>query len=84
MPFKLVSSVHQAKKILKEVKPDLIVSKGGYVSLPVCLAGRQLRIPIISHESDYSFGLANKIILRISNVMCVNYEHLVQSETSWI
>ncbi len=77
MPFKLVSSVHQAKKILKDLKPDLIVSKGGYVSLPVCLAGRQLRIPIISHESDYSFGLANKIILKISNVMCVNYEHLV-------
>lgn len=77
MPFKLVSSVHQAKRILKEIKPDLIVSKGGYVSLPVCLAGRQLRIPIISHESDYSFGLANKIILKISNVMCVNYEHLV-------
>lgn len=79
MPFKLVSSVHQAKKILKDLKPDLIVSKGGYVSLPVCLAGRQLRIPIISHESDYSFGLANKIILKISNVMCVNYEHLVGS-----
>lgn len=77
MPFKLVSSVHQAKKILKDIKPDLIVSKGGYVSLPVCLAGRQLKIPIVSHESDYSFGLANKIILKISNIMCVNYEHLV-------
>lgn len=76
MPFKLVSSVNQSKKILKELEPDLIVSKGGYVSLPVCLAGRKLRIPIISHESDYSFGLANKIILKISNVMCVNYEHL--------
>lgn len=79
MPFKLVSSIHQAKKILKEIKPDLVVSKGGYVSLPVCIASRKLRIPIISHESDYSFGLANKIILRISNVMCVNYEHLVQN-----
>lgn len=77
MPFKLVSSIRQAKKILKELKPDLIVSKGGYVSLPVCLAGRQLKIPIISHESDYSFGLANKIILRISKIMCVNYSHLV-------
>lgn len=84
IPFKLVSIVHQAKKILKDINPDLIVSKGGYVSLPVCLAGRQLRIPIISHESDYSFGLANKIILKISNVMCVNYEHLVSKRKNII
>jgi len=77
IPFKLIQSINQAKKILKEIKPDLVVSKGGYVSLPVCIASRKLRIPIISHESDYSFGLANKIILKISNVMCVNFEHLV-------
>lgn len=77
IPFKLIKSINQAKKILKEIKPDIVVSKGGYVSLPVCIASRKLRIPIISHESDYSFGLANKIILKISNVMCVNYEHLV-------
>ena len=76
IPFKLLRGIKQCKKILREISPDLIVSKGGYVSLPVCIAGRQLKIPIISHESDYSFGLANKIILKISNVMCVNYEHL--------
>ena len=76
IPFKLISSINQAKKVLKEINPDLVVSKGGYVSLPVCIAARKLRIPIISHESDYSFGLANKIILKVSNVMCVNFEHL--------
>lgn len=76
VPFELVRAIKQAKKILKEQKPDLIVSKGGFVALPVCIAGRKLRIPIISHESDYSFGLANKIILHFSNIMCVNYEHL--------
>lgn len=77
IPFKLIKAINQAKKALKEIRPDLVVSKGGYVSLPVCIAARKLRIPIISHESDYSFGLANKIILKISNVMCVNYEHLI-------
>ena len=77
IPFKLIKAIKEAKKVLKEISPDLVVSKGGYVSLPVCIAARKLRIPIISHESDYSFGLANKIILKISNVMCVNYEHLV-------
>ncbi len=76
VPFELVRAIKQAKKILKEQKPDLIVSKGGFVALPVCIAGRKLKIPIISHESDYSFGLANKIILHFSNIMCVNYEHL--------
>lgn len=76
VPFELVRAIKQAKKILKQQKPDLIVSKGGFVALPVCIAGRKLRIPIISHESDYSFGLANKIILHFSNIMCVNYEHL--------
>lgn len=76
IPFKLIKAINQSKKILKQIKPDIIVSKGGYVSLPVCIAGRKLHIPIISHESDFSFGLANKIILKISDVMCVNYEHL--------
>lgn len=76
VPFRLIKSIKQAKKILKEKRPDLIVSKGGFVALPVCIAGKKLGIPIISHESDYSFGLSNKIILKFSNVMCVNYEHL--------
>lgn len=80
VPFELVRAIKQAKKILKEKKPDLIVSKGGFVALPVCIAARKLRIPIISHESDYSFGLANKIILHFSDVMCVNYEHLANDK----
>lgn len=84
VPFELVRAIKQAKKILKEQKPDLIVSKGGFVALPVCIAARKLRIPIISHESDYSFGLANKIILHFSDVMCVNYEHLANEKKNII
>ena len=84
VPFELVRAIRQAKKILKEQKPDLIVSKGGFVALPVCIAARKLRIPIISHESDYSFGLANKIILHFSNIMCVNYEHLANAKKNII
>lgn len=84
VPFELVRSINQAKRILKEKKPDLIVSKGGFVALPVCIAARKLRIPIISHESDYSFGLANKIILHFSNIMCVNYEHLANEKKNII
>lgn len=76
IPFVLIRSISKAKKILKQLKPDLIFSKGGYVALPVCIAGRILKIPIVAHESDYSFGLANKIILRLCNTMCVNFQNL--------
>lgn len=76
IPFVLLSSIVQAKKILQEEKPNVIFSKGGYVSLPVCVAARMLKIPVIAHESDSSFGLANKIILKLCTKMCVNFKNL--------
>lgn len=76
IPFVLVSAILKAKKVLKDINPDIIFSKGGYVSLPVCVAGRLLKIPIIAHESDSSFGLANKIILKLCTKMCVNFKSL--------
>lgn len=76
IPFILISAIRKSKKILKEEKPDVVFSKGGYVSLPVCLAARKLKIPIIAHESDFSFGLANRIILKLCNTMCVNFKNL--------
>lgn len=76
IPFVLIKAIGESKKILKQEKPDLIFSKGGYVSLPVCLSAKQLRIPIVAHESDFSFGLANKIILRLCDTMCVNFKNL--------
>lgn len=76
IPFTLINSINKCKKILKEIKPDIVFSKGGYVSLPVCIAARKLKIPIIAHESDYSFGLANKIILKLCTTMCVNFKNL--------
>lgn len=76
IPFVLIKSIFRAKRELKDIKPDIIFSKGGYVSLPVCIAGRMLHIPIIAHESDYSFGLANRLILKTCNTMCVNFARL--------
>ncbi len=76
LPFKLIKSVHETKKILKEIKPDVIFSKGGFVSVPVVLAGSKLKIPIIAHESDSTIGLANKIVLRKCNKMCFSFERL--------
>ena len=64
MPFTLIKGVLKAGEILDELKPDVIFSKGGYVGLPVVLAAKKRRIPVICHESDYSLGLANKISAR--------------------
>ena len=61
IPFVLPKAIMQAKKLLKELKPDVIFCKGGYVSLPTTLAGQMLKIPIVVHESDRSLGLTNKI-----------------------
>lgn len=74
IPFKLLFSIIEAKKILKKIKPDIVFSKGGYVAVPVVIAAHMLKIPVISHESDLSMGLANKIILKYCDVMCVTFE----------
>lgn len=61
LPFVLAKSIQQSKKHLKEIAPDVVFSKGGFVGLPVVIAARKLKIPTIIHESDMSLGLANKI-----------------------
>lgn len=73
IPIKLFKSINSCKKILKQIKPDIIFSKGGYVAVPVCSAGKSLGIKIISHESDFSFGLANKLILKKCNLMLTSF-----------
>ena len=64
LPFKLIKSVKTAGKILDDVKPDLIFCKGGYACMPPALAAKKRNIPVITHESDVSAGLANKLIAR--------------------
>jgi UDP-N-acetylglucosamine--N-acetylmuramyl-(pentapeptide) pyrophosphoryl-undecaprenol N-acetylglucosamine transferase len=74
IPFKLISSIKQCKKIFKNIKPDLIFSKGGYVSIPPCFAGFSLNIPVITHESDISLGLANKLIGKKAKYICCSFK----------
>ena len=76
LPFKLIKSICETKKILRKIKSDVIFSKGGFVSVPVVLAGSKLKIPIIAHESDSSIGLANKIVLKKCNKMCFSFKEL--------
>ena len=64
IPFKLIKSINDCKKLLKSLNVDVIFSKGGYISLPVVMAGHKLGIKVLIHESDTSLGLANKICSR--------------------
>ena len=69
VPFKLISCVKSAKRVLEKIKPDLIFSKGGFAALPVVLAAK--RVPVISHESDFSPGLTTKLTKRKSKrILC--------------
>lgn len=61
LPIKLLKSIRQSKKILQEIRPNVVFGKGGYVCLPVIIAAHKLKIPTVIHESDRSVGLANKI-----------------------
>lgn len=74
IPFKLFKGINESKKIIKNLNPSIIFSKGGFVSVPVAFAGHKLKVPIIAHESDYSMGLANKLIYKKCNVMCFTFK----------
>lgn len=73
MPFKLLSGIIQSYKALKKVKPNVVFSKGGYVSVPVVIAASLLKIPVILHESDLSLGLANKITRKKAKTLCTTF-----------
>lgn len=66
-PFKVIKGVGDALAILRKNKPNLVFSKGGFVSVPVVMAARILKIPVLLHESDVTPGLANKIAIKFSD-----------------
>lgn len=79
IPFVLMKSYFQCKKIIKEKKPNVIFSKGGYVSIPVVWAGSNLKVPVISHESDLSLGLANRITKNRVKVICTTFKQTAEN-----
>ncbi len=72
-PFKVLKGYGQAIRLLKKIKPNVVFSKGGFVSVPVVLAAGQLHIPAIIHESDITPGLANRIAVRGAKKVCCNF-----------
>ena len=76
-PFRVVKGFFQAKSQLKKLRPDIIFSKGGFVSVPVVQAAKQLHIPVIIHESDMTPGLANKLAIPAATKICCNFPETV-------
>ncbi|HHC9203892.1 TPA: undecaprenyldiphospho-muramoylpentapeptide beta-N-acetylglucosaminyltransferase [Staphylococcus aureus] len=72
--FKVLKGILDARKVLKKEKPDLLFSKGGFVSVPVVIAAKSLNIPTIIHESDLTPGLANKITLKFAKKIYTTFE----------
>lgn len=72
-PFKVIKGLHQARKLLKKIKPDVVFSKGGFVSVPVVVGAKTRKIPCVIHESDMTPGLANKICIPCARRVCTNF-----------
>ena len=79
-PFRVLKGFGEANKLIKSLKPDVIFSKGGFVSVPVVMAGKKCHVPTIIHESDMTPGLANKLSIPSATKVCCNFpetlEHL--------
>ena len=78
-PFRVIKGFSEARKLIKDLKPDVIFSKGGFVSVPVVLAGKRCKVPVIIHESDMTPGLANKIAIPSAVKVCCNFPETLDS-----
>lgn len=72
--FRIVGGYFSARKVLRKTKPAVLFSKGGFVSVPPCLAAKHLGIPVFTHECDFTLGLANRLNFKSAKTMFVSYE----------
>lgn len=76
-PFKVMKGFFEAKKLMKQLKPDVVFSKGGFVTVPVVIAAGRKKIPTFIHESDMTPGLANKLAIPSATKVCCNFPETV-------
>ena len=77
-PIRVMNGGREATKLMKQLKPDIIFSKGGFVTVPVVKAAANCKIPVVSHESDMTPGLANRISMRYATKICCNFPETLQ------
>ena len=78
-PFRVLKGFYEANKLIKTLKPDVIFSKGGFVSVPVVMAGKRNHVPTIIHESDITPGLANKLSMPSATKICCNFPETLKN-----
>lgn len=76
-PFKVLKGFGEARKLMKQLKPDVVFSKGGFVTVPVVIAAKSRKIPAVIHESDMTPGLANKLCIPSAVKVCCNFPETV-------
>lgn len=76
-PFRIIKGYSEAKSIIKQIQPDVIFSKGGFVTVPVVKAASRKGIPCVLHESDISPGLANRLCIPSAKVVCANFPETI-------
>lgn len=77
-PFQVLKGIFQAISLCKQLKPDVVFSKGGFVAFPVVFAAWVNRIPVIVHEADITPGLANKLSIPFAKTICVSFPEAQQ------
>ena len=73
--YKNWQGLQEAKKLLKEFKPQLVIGTGGYVEVPVVLGATQMRIPTLLHEQNAYPGLANRFLSRRVDLVCLAFDN---------
>ena len=77
-PFRVIKGCQEANRLMKTLKPDVVFSKGGFVSVPVVLAAKRRHVPCIIHESDMTPGLANKLAIPCASKVCCNFPETIK------
>ena len=72
-PFRVIKGIAQATALIRKIKPDVVFSKGGFVSVPVVYGAKLNGVPVVCHESDMTPGLANKLTAPFAKVMCCTF-----------
>ena len=76
LPFKLLKSRAQARRIIRDFKPNAVVGVGGYASFPMLNAAQGMNIPTLVQEQNSFAGKSNKILAKKAKAVCVAYEHM--------
>lgn len=76
-PFRVIAGGFKARKIIKEFKPDVVLTAGSFVSYPVAKAASKLNIPVFVHQQDIEVGLANKMMAKFARVITITFDESI-------